>query len=105
MVAIWKIRLNIEWLMRLIAGKEIQVQDAVTWKKIVDIQVSDKKTLSEFQEFICILDDVIEEEYTHWQESCDCMSDPCEDNWQDCKCKHTYINAQKVYSIYFSNNK
>ena len=48
MVAIWKIRLNIEWLMRLIAGKEIQVSDAVTWKKIVDIQVSDKKTLSEF---------------------------------------------------------
>jgi len=96
-------KISIKDLMKLIKWESIYIQD---WRSWIDIEVDDKQKLSDFQEFVIALDYIIENEYTNFQENCECDIDVSIDNWKDCKCEeneeHPFISACKAYEIYFN---
>lgn len=97
-------RITIWQLMDLIKWNEIFIED---WRSWIELKVWGKKKLSDFQEFITALDYVIDNEYSRFQENCDCDIDVSVDNYKDCKCDSNawcaYLLARKAYDIYFDN--
>ena len=100
-------RITITQLMQLIAGKDIELdlfQDTLT------ISIDNDQSLSNFQEFIIVLDYILDNEETSFWENCECSArEQDELDYLNCKCKdnkhHPYANARKAHDLYFDNNR